>query len=341
MIVLREGFEACLVCSLIFAFLTKTGQAERRRRAVWLGVGAALGASAVVGAILFVIFGELSGTSEAIYEGVAMLVACGVLTWMVFSMRAQARTIGAGLRAQVGEAVVAGGGLALAAVAFVGVAREGLETALFLFVSVRDEGLAETLIGGALGLVAAVAWARRSTAGRCGSTSGASSSSPACWSSRSAPTCCSAGCMSSARPAAARRSTSWARRPPRSSPSAAAGCTSAARRSSAAAAHPPPASGTAASGSARESESRRGQRRRAAEQRAPVLGRGLRACAPLLVRAVGPRVSRHDREQVVGTVGRLVHVAELPAHPRLGQVDLGQPGCDLVAPDRVDGRAAT
>jgi high-affinity iron transporter len=155
-IVLREGFEASLVCSLIFAFLHKTGQADRHGRTVWLGVAAALLTSAVAGAILFAIFGELEGTGEALFEGIAMLVACGVLTWMVFWMRAQARTIGGHLREQVGRALLAGGGLALAAVAFVGVAREGLETALFLFVSVGDEGVLETLVGGGLGLVAAV-----------------------------------------------------------------------------------------------------------------------------------------------------------------------------------------
>jgi high-affinity iron transporter len=155
-IVLREGFEASLVCSLVFAFLDKIGQAERHRRAVWLGVAAALVTSAVAGAILFAIFGELEGTGEALFEGIAMLVACGVLTWMVFWMRAQARTIGGHLREQVGKALVTGGGLALATVAFVGVAREGLESALFLFVSVGDEGVLETLVGGALGFLAAV-----------------------------------------------------------------------------------------------------------------------------------------------------------------------------------------
>jgi high-affinity iron transporter len=155
-IVLREGFEACLVCSLIFAFLAKTGQKERHGRTVWFGVAAALLTSAVAGAILFAIFGELEGSSESVFEGVAMLVACGVLTWMVFWMRAQARTIGGHLREQVGRAVLAGGGVALATVAFVGVTREGLETALFMFVSVGDEGLVETLIGGALGFLAAV-----------------------------------------------------------------------------------------------------------------------------------------------------------------------------------------
>jgi high-affinity iron transporter len=155
-IVVREGFEACLVCSLMFAFLGKTGQAHRHGRAVWFGVAAALVTSAVAGAILFAIFGELQGTGEAVFEGVAMLVACGVLTWMVFWMRAQARTIGGHLREQVGRALMAGGGAALATVAFVGVAREGLETALFLFVSVGDEGLPETLVGGVLGAAAAI-----------------------------------------------------------------------------------------------------------------------------------------------------------------------------------------
>src|ERR671938_621750 len=115
-VVLREAFEACLV----FAFLTRTGQRERHARTIWLGVAAAVAISVLAGAILFVALGEVEGTGQQIYEGVAMLVACVVLTWMVFWMRKQARTIGGHLREQVGEAVAAGGGAALAAVAFVG-----------------------------------------------------------------------------------------------------------------------------------------------------------------------------------------------------------------------------
>jgi high-affinity iron transporter len=156
-VVLREAFEACLVLSLIFAFLTRTGQREQHARTIWAGVAAAVGTSVVAGGILFAALGEVEGTGRQVFEGIAMLVACVVLTWMVFWMRKQARTIGGHLRAQVGEAVAAGGGTALAAVAFVGVAREGLETALFLFVSVGDDGVLRTLLGGALGLVAAIA----------------------------------------------------------------------------------------------------------------------------------------------------------------------------------------
>jgi high-affinity iron transporter len=155
-IVLREAFEASLVLGLIFAVLDKTAQ-RHHGPAVWQGTAAAVVLSVLMGALLFGTVGELEGRAEQVYEGSAMLLAAVVLTWMVFWMRKQARTIGGALRAQVGSAIAAGGGLALAAVAFVAVAREGLETALFLFVSVGDNGVLETIIGGALGLIAAIA----------------------------------------------------------------------------------------------------------------------------------------------------------------------------------------
>jgi high-affinity iron transporter len=156
-IVLREAFEASLVLGLVFAFLNKTGQRARHGAAVWQGTAVAATVSASIGAILFLTVGELEGTAEQVYEGTAMLVAAVVLTWMVFWMRKQAKTIGGALHAQVGHAVASGGGLALAAVAFVAVAREGLESALFLFVSVGDNGVVQTVVGGALGLLTAIA----------------------------------------------------------------------------------------------------------------------------------------------------------------------------------------
>jgi high-affinity iron transporter len=155
-IVLREGFEAALLVGLILGVLNKTGQRDHAR-SVWYGVGAALASSVVVGAILFAAVGELDGNAEALYEGTAMLLAACVVTWMVFWMRKQARTLGGHLRSQVSSALVAGGGFALASVAFVGVAREGLESALFLFASVGDSGVVQTVVAGSLGALAAVA----------------------------------------------------------------------------------------------------------------------------------------------------------------------------------------
>src|SRR6476646_6680428 len=154
-IVLREGFEATLLIGLILGVLNKTGQREHVRT-VWIGVIAALITSVVIGTILFAAVGELTGRAEKLYEGTAMLLAASVVTWMVFWMRKQARTLGGHLRDQVSTAVVAGGGLALAGVAFIGVAREGLESALFLFASVGDSGVVQTVVSGALGALAAV-----------------------------------------------------------------------------------------------------------------------------------------------------------------------------------------
>jgi high-affinity iron transporter len=154
-ITLREGFEAALIVGLILAYLSKTGQLERHRRAVWLGVLWGILASAAIGAILFASAGELEGSSEAVYEGTAMIVAAGVVTWMAFWMRRQAATIGGHLRAQVSESLRAGGGTALASVAFIGVAREGIETALFLFASAGESGALLATAAAAAGLLAA------------------------------------------------------------------------------------------------------------------------------------------------------------------------------------------
>ena len=153
-IVLREGFEATLLIGLILGVLNKTGNREHVR-AVWWGVGAALVTSIVIGAILFAAVGELDGQAEKLYEGTAMLLAASVVTWMVFWMRKQARTLGGHLRDQVSTAIVAGGGIALASVAFIGVTREGLESALFLFASVGDSGVVQTVISGTLGALGA------------------------------------------------------------------------------------------------------------------------------------------------------------------------------------------
>lgn len=151
----REGFEAALIVGIILGYLGRIG-AVTSTRAVWAGVAAAVGTSIVAGAILFALVGELEGTAEAVYEGLAMLTAVVVLTWMVFWMRRQARTVGAALRSQVDTAVRTGSAAGLAAVAFVAVAREGLEAALFFFTSAQESTLGQALVGGAIGLGLAV-----------------------------------------------------------------------------------------------------------------------------------------------------------------------------------------
>jgi high-affinity iron transporter len=153
---LREGIEAALIVSIVLAFLAKTGE-RSRFGAVWTGVGLAVVFSVAVGAGLFLTGQQLEGTAEELFEGSAMLLAVGVLTWMIFWMRRQAAGIRRTLESQVGEAVASGSTLALVALAFLAVGREGLETALFLLAAATASGVGEALLGGVIGLAAAVA----------------------------------------------------------------------------------------------------------------------------------------------------------------------------------------
>lgn len=153
---LREGIEAALIVSIVLAFLARTGN-RRHFRPVWAGVGLAVLFSIGVGAVLFATGTELEGQAEQLFEGSAMVLAVGVLTWMIFWMRRQAAGIRRSLETQVGEALVGGSSLALVVLAFISVGREGLETALFLLGAAASAGTTETLVGGTLGLLAAVA----------------------------------------------------------------------------------------------------------------------------------------------------------------------------------------
>jgi high-affinity iron transporter len=155
-VMLREGFEASLIVGIVLAFLDRTGRRDGFA-AVWAGALAALLLSVAVGVALFVVGAELEGTAEAVFEGTTMLVAAALLTWMIFWMRRQARSIRKDLEGQVQSALATGSSLALAVVAFVGVAREGVETSLFLFSSVEGSNTVVSLVSAAVGLAAAIA----------------------------------------------------------------------------------------------------------------------------------------------------------------------------------------
>ena len=152
-VVLREGFEASLVVGIVLAFLDRTGRRDGFA-AVWAGVAAALILSLTVGIALFAAGKELEGRSEMVFEGVVMLTAAGLLTWMIFWMRKRARTLRGEIEGKTQAAIESGSAVGLALVVFVGVAREGVETALFLFSAVEGSNslvsFVAAVIGGAL-----------------------------------------------------------------------------------------------------------------------------------------------------------------------------------------------
>jgi high-affinity iron transporter len=152
---LREGFEASLVVGIVLAFLNRTGRREGFV-AVWIGTLSALLLSVITAGLLFAVGAELHGRGAALFEGSAMLFAAALLTWMIFWMRRQARTIKRELEEQVEHALATGSAFALALVAFVGVLREGVETALFLFGTVEGSNKLLASTSATIGLVGAV-----------------------------------------------------------------------------------------------------------------------------------------------------------------------------------------
>ena len=94
---------------------------------------------------------------EKLFEGVVMLTAAGLLTWMIFWMRNRARSIRREIEGRTQAALDAGSAVGLALVVFIGVGREGVETALFLFSSIEGSSPLISLVAALIGGVAAIA----------------------------------------------------------------------------------------------------------------------------------------------------------------------------------------
>lgn len=89
-----------------------------------------------------------------------MLLAAGVLTWMIFWMHNTAPNLKAELEAKTKQAVYGKGRNTLFALAFLAVFREGIELALFLLAVQEASSPLQTLIGAlsGLGLAAVLGW---------------------------------------------------------------------------------------------------------------------------------------------------------------------------------------
>ena len=159
---LREGVEAALIVSIILAYLARTGNVRHAPK-IWTGVVAAVGLSLVLGVGIYVSIGELPAPYEQLFEGITLLVAAGVVTWMLFWMRRQAAAVGGELRAAVDRVLSEGGAFGLAILAFTAVVREGIETALFLVGQATtasrgaDGGALSVVAGAVIGLLLATA----------------------------------------------------------------------------------------------------------------------------------------------------------------------------------------
>jgi len=158
---LREGLEAALIIGIVLGAVSKIRRKDLAP-AVWFGTLSAVIVS-ILTAIMLTSFGmSLEEKAEQIFEGVTMLLAAGILTWMIFWMGKQARFLKTELEDGVNKAA-SSGKRAVFGLAFMAVVREGVELAIFITAAFFAGGqeqvttnLIQTLAGTILGLGTAV-----------------------------------------------------------------------------------------------------------------------------------------------------------------------------------------
>jgi high-affinity iron transporter len=152
---LREGIEAALIIGIVLGAVRQMRRTELVP-AVWAGTLAAVALSILGGVLLTMLGLSFEGAAEQIFEGVTMLLAAALLTWMIFWMSRTARTLKADIEADIHKAAFTTGKRAVFFVAFLAILREGIELALFLTASVFATDALQTLIGMILGLGTAI-----------------------------------------------------------------------------------------------------------------------------------------------------------------------------------------
>lgn len=154
LITFREALEAALIIGIIAAYVAKIGRKDLNRY-IYAGIVGALIASIGAALVFKIIYGELKGTAEELFEGAAALTAAVVLTYMIFWMAANSKKIKGEVQEKIDISISKGQMLGIAALSFIAVFREGVETVLFLG-TLAINAPVDTLLGFAAGVAAVV-----------------------------------------------------------------------------------------------------------------------------------------------------------------------------------------
>ncbi len=155
LITFREALEAALIIGIIAAYVAKLGRKDLNRY-INMGIISALIASLAVAFVFKIIYGELKGTAEQIFEGASALAAAVVLTYMILWMANNSKKIKGEIQEKIDLSISNGQMFGIAALSFVAVFREGVETVLFLG-TLAIQAPADTIAGFIIGLMIVIA----------------------------------------------------------------------------------------------------------------------------------------------------------------------------------------
>ena len=159
LITLRETLEASLIVGIMLAFLNRT-QNREKNPIIWAGVAAGVLTSLIAGYFLIRFAGGFEGRSEQIYEGVTMLTAAALITWMVVWLASHGRQMRDAIERKMQVHLATGALLSLFFLVYMSILREGIETVIFLQAAFMQSQNATSNFGAIAGIVLAIggAW---------------------------------------------------------------------------------------------------------------------------------------------------------------------------------------
>jgi high-affinity iron transporter len=153
-ITFREALEAALIIGIILAYLYRTKQ-TKYNNVVYYGIGSSVVASIIVAVLFNLVAGGFEGSAEKVFEGIVMLFAALLITFMILWMLRQ-KNITRELEGRVQSHLSKEQRFGLFLVTFLSVLREGVETVIFLNAASMQTGN-HMLLWAVFGLVAACA----------------------------------------------------------------------------------------------------------------------------------------------------------------------------------------
>lgn len=159
LITLRETLEASLIVGIMLAFLHRT-QNRDRNPIIWAGVAAGIGTSVIVAFLIMKFAGSFTGRAEEIYEGITMLIAGGLITWMVVWLAMQRKSMRQAIEQKMAVHLETGALISLFFLVYTSILREGIETVIFLQAAMMQSENAVSHVGAIAGMILAVsaAW---------------------------------------------------------------------------------------------------------------------------------------------------------------------------------------
>jgi high-affinity iron transporter len=150
---LREGLEAALIIGVVLSYLSKVSAGHLKVH-VWRGTALAVAVSLGAGFLLASLGISLEGRAGELFEGITLLIAAGILTYVIFWLGGKNPV--SKMSTDVEKALAQDSPAALFWLSFFAVVREGVELSVFLLAAQVASG-SQVLTGALLGLAAAVA----------------------------------------------------------------------------------------------------------------------------------------------------------------------------------------